>query len=69
VDALRGASGGGRVIEVVLDERCTRCHICVLVCPTNVFDAVPDQPPAITRQEDCQTCFMCESIVQSMHST
>jgi Fe-S-cluster-containing hydrogenase component 2 len=32
----------------------------VAVCPTNVFEAVPDAPPIIARQKDCQTCFMCE---------
>ncbi len=26
----------------------------------NVFSAVKDAPPMIARQEDCQTCFMCE---------
>ena len=48
------------MIELVSDDRCIRCDICVKACPTNVFDAVPDAPPVIARQEDCQTCFMCE---------
>jgi NAD-dependent dihydropyrimidine dehydrogenase PreA subunit len=48
------------MIELVSDARCIRCDICVKVCPTNVFDAVPDAPPVIARQDDCQTCFMCE---------
>ncbi|MGV6873176.1 4Fe-4S binding protein [Pseudochelatococcus sp. B33] len=49
------------MIEVISEQRCTACNICVAVCPTNVFDIVPDkQPPVIARQEDCQTCFMCE---------
>lgn len=48
------------MIEIVSAERCTACNICVHVCPTNVFDLVPKQPPRIARQEDCQTCFMCE---------
>jgi NAD-dependent dihydropyrimidine dehydrogenase PreA subunit len=48
------------VIEVVVDDRCTRCDVCVLVCPTNVFDAAAGQAPVIARQEDCQTCFLCE---------
>jgi NAD-dependent dihydropyrimidine dehydrogenase PreA subunit len=48
------------MIELVSEERCIRCNLCVSVCPMNVFDRVPDQPPVIARQEDCQTCFMCE---------
>lgn len=48
------------MIELLLTERCTACNRCVAVCPCNVFDAVPDAPPAIARAQDCQTCFMCE---------
>jgi NAD-dependent dihydropyrimidine dehydrogenase PreA subunit len=48
------------VIELINAERCTRCNICVRVCPTDVFDLIDDGPPAIARQEVCQTCFMCE---------
>jgi len=49
------------VIEIVSQERCTGCNICVRVCPTNVFDASDDGAPVIARQEDCQTCFQCEA--------
>ncbi len=48
------------MIELISADRCTGCDICVLVCPTDVFKAVPGQPPVIARQADCQTCFMCE---------
>ncbi|MDB4972201.1 MAG: hypothetical protein JWN48_542 [Myxococcaceae bacterium] len=48
------------MIELVSESQCIRCDICVRVCPTNVFDAVPGQAPVIARQDDCQTCFMCE---------
>ncbi|GAB1695097.1 4Fe-4S binding protein [Krasilnikovia sp. M28-CT-15] len=49
------------MIELVSRDRCVRCDICVRVCPMNVFDAVPGAAPVITRQADCQTCFLCEA--------
>ncbi len=49
------------MIELVSLQRCIHCNQCVAVCPTNVFDAVANQAPVIARQEDCQTCFMCEA--------
>lgn len=48
------------MIELVSSTRCIQCNLCVNVCPTNVFNSVVDAPPAIARQSDCQTCFMCE---------
>jgi NAD-dependent dihydropyrimidine dehydrogenase PreA subunit len=49
------------MIEIVDDGRCTRCNLCVRVCPMDVFDLVEDGPPVIARQDSCQTCFMCEA--------
>jgi NAD-dependent dihydropyrimidine dehydrogenase PreA subunit len=49
------------VIELISADRCTGCGICVKVCPTNVFDGEVGQVPVISRQSDCQTCFMCEA--------
>jgi NAD-dependent dihydropyrimidine dehydrogenase PreA subunit len=49
------------MIELVSASRCISCNICVKVCPTNVFDARDDAPPVIARQNDCQTCFLCEA--------
>ncbi|WP_127492742.1 4Fe-4S dicluster domain-containing protein [Paenibacillus glycanilyticus] len=48
------------MIELVSEERCISCNICVKVCPTNVFDKGEDGIPVIARQSDCQTCFICE---------
>lgn len=48
------------MIELVIAERCTGCDACVEICPTNVLDRTPEGLPAIARQDDCQTCFMCE---------
>ena len=49
------------MIELVSSERCIGCDICIRACPTNVFDRGPDRIPVIARQDDCQTCFMCEA--------
>lgn len=49
------------MIELVSEDRCITCGICVKVCPTNVFDTGDGGLPVIARQEDCQTCFMCEA--------
>jgi NAD-dependent dihydropyrimidine dehydrogenase PreA subunit len=49
------------MIELVSKNRCVACDVCVSVCPTNVFDAVPGEAPIIARQSDCQTCFLCEA--------
>src|SRR5258708_32349201 len=48
------------MIEILSESRCTGCNICVSACPTNVFEAVEGGIPRIARQDDCQTCFMCE---------
>jgi NAD-dependent dihydropyrimidine dehydrogenase PreA subunit len=48
------------MIELVIAERCTGCNACVEICPTNVLDPTPEGLPVIARQQDCQTCFMCE---------
>jgi NAD-dependent dihydropyrimidine dehydrogenase PreA subunit len=49
------------MIELVSDARCISCNICVRICPTNVFEARSDAAPVIARQNDCQTCFLCEA--------
>jgi NAD-dependent dihydropyrimidine dehydrogenase PreA subunit len=49
------------MIELVSNTRCIRCDVCIRVCPTNVFEHGADRVPVIKRQEDCQTCFMCEA--------
>ena len=48
------------MIELVIAERCTDCNACVEICPTNVLTPSLNGPPEIARQQDCQTCFMCE---------
>lgn len=47
------------MIEIVSQGRCIECDICVKVCPANVFD-MTDGAPVIARQDDCQTCYLCE---------
>jgi len=48
------------MIKYLDSDKCITCNLCVKVCPTNVFDKVTGSQPVIARQEDCQTCFMCE---------
>lgn len=48
------------MIELLSKDKCIECNLCVSVCPTNVFSKVENETPIIKRQEDCQTCFMCE---------
>ncbi|KAA0971110.1 ferredoxin family protein [Aureimonas fodinaquatilis] len=48
------------MIEVVSATRCIECDICVKICPAGVFDTTPERIPVIARQDDCQTCFLCE---------
>ncbi|GAA0136511.1 hypothetical protein YSY43_33520 [Paenibacillus sp. YSY-4.3] len=48
------------MIELISESRCVKCNLCISVCPTDVFDQGADGIPMIARQDDCQTCFMCE---------
>lgn len=48
------------MIEVLVDDLCIGCDICVRICPTDVFDAVPGGVPEIARKDDCHTCMECE---------
>ena len=49
------------MIEIVSQDRCISCDLCIKVCPTNVFEVGAGGIPVIARQSDCQTCFMCEA--------
>jgi NAD-dependent dihydropyrimidine dehydrogenase PreA subunit len=49
------------MIEIVLNDTCIRCSACIRACPDNVYDEGPDGVPVIARQDDCQTCFLCEA--------
>jgi NAD-dependent dihydropyrimidine dehydrogenase PreA subunit len=47
------------MIEVVVPDLCTGCGACVAACPGNVL-ALEAANAVIVRQDDCQTCFLCE---------
>jgi len=50
------------MIELIVEDRCTGCNACVSACPTHVLDPADAEgaAPVIARQEQCQTCFLCE---------
>jgi NAD-dependent dihydropyrimidine dehydrogenase PreA subunit len=48
------------MIELVSEARCILCNSCVSACPDTAFDAVEGGVPVIARQDDCQTCYLCE---------
>lgn len=48
------------MIEILMEDKCIKCNLCVKVCPTNVFEKTENGYPVIARQDDCQTCYMCE---------
>jgi NAD-dependent dihydropyrimidine dehydrogenase PreA subunit len=47
------------MIEVVVADLCTGCGACVPACPSNVL-TLEAAHAVIARQDDCQTCFLCE---------
>lgn len=49
------------MIEIVSAHRCIGCGRCVRTCPTDVFETGDNGVPVIARQDDCQTCFLCEA--------
>jgi ferredoxin len=59
VDAL-ALPAGAPFGRVVLDEaRCTLCHSCVTVCPTQALGANPDRPMLTFLEGACVQCGLC----------
>jgi NAD-dependent dihydropyrimidine dehydrogenase PreA subunit len=53
------------MIETLVSSRCTGCQRCIEVCPANVFAPGANDIPLIARQDDCQSCYMCELYCQA----
>ncbi|RIK05434.1 MAG: hypothetical protein DCC49_12440 [Acidobacteria bacterium] len=49
------------MIEILDQNLCDRCGICMDVCPTDVFRTDEKTGEFVIRYlSDCQTCFNCE---------
>jgi NAD-dependent dihydropyrimidine dehydrogenase PreA subunit len=49
------------MIEHIFEDLCTGCNTCIAACPTHVLDlGKATSRPLIARQDQCQTCYMCE---------
>lgn len=48
-----------RSLSFRVTERCTKCGICVQVCPARNIQVHPDQPIAPIRSDKCEACYAC----------
>lgn len=48
-------------LPVINLDRCTRCGLCIVYCPTKAVEMV-DALPTIVRTKDCVYCGTCEDI-------
>lgn len=48
------------MIELIYQDLCSGCGLCVEVCPVNALGMDVEAKPQIVDQHACQTCFMCE---------
>ncbi|MFW9966944.1 MAG: 4Fe-4S dicluster domain-containing protein [Candidatus Thorarchaeota archaeon] len=47
-------------LEISYDpERCSRCGMCLEVCPFNVWELPESGPAVISRPADCTNCTSC----------
>lgn len=47
-------------LEIGYDTaRCTRCGMCLEVCPFNVWELPIDGPAILARPDDCTNCTSC----------
>lgn len=42
-------------------QRCTRCGLCVTMCPTGAVE-MQEERPRIVRPDDCTFCTQCEVV-------
>lgn len=50
----------GRVLPTIQPALCTRCGMCVILCPTHAVEMGP-KGPFIARPEDCTYCATCDT--------
>jgi ferredoxin/flavodoxin len=48
-----------RSLVFKVDQRCTKCGICALVCPAKNIVIGPDRQPAPVRSDKCEACYAC----------
>lgn len=46
--------------QLIFDDWCKACGICIAFCPQNVFGRDRNGKPVAERPDDCNSCLFCE---------
>lgn len=49
------------MVEILIDNKCTGCKVCVKKCPTEVFELV-SKKARVKKLDDCMACKLCEVV-------